>query len=739
MDNDNVKQINVISKEILARLLAQENLLIEHKNVSTAMFNVKNRTLILPIYKDVTVDMYDLFIGHECAHALYTPMSSIDVLMSKKVNKEYKFCINVVEDLRIEKIIKKKFPGLGKSFYNGYKDLLKKNFFGINGKDLNQYSFADRLNLYFKVGSLGEVFVPFNEEEQKLVEEADRIETFEQAVEFADKLYEKFKKDQEEEENNGKGKKKKTKRQKVKNGTSSSSGRGFEDQEDFEDSESDEDESEGSDGNEGDDEEYEEDEESETESSSGKDEGNEENKEGSKGDKPSFGETYENEEKNKKKFVDESKKNEITYINIPEENRIDLTKVIVPYQELHDKIAQHYNTVNTDYYSHVNENQLEEARIKFNESKNQNSPIISYLVKEFELKKAADKFKRTTVSKTGIIDMNKVHKFKYHEDLFLRKSVVSQGKNHGLIMFIDCSSSMHECFADTIEQLMNLVFFCKKVNIPFEVYGFGTTAYGRRGKAFGYTDSYMHLEDFVLKNYFSSKMSFSEFNKACTNMQAIMNYYNGTSRGCTLPRDETLNYTPLNSTIVCAVPIIKKFKQAYNLQKVNAVFLTDGASDPISMSGSRYGCYGSNIIFRDKISRREYRGVMDGNGFCATAKLYDYLKDRTGANVIGFYLTTKQYARSFMDEVLSYHPKSISCKVDESYTNFKKDGNIVFKNAYGYTELYMLEIKSLEISEKEFIIKGDETNRNLAKKFSSCFQGRIKNRIILSKFIEQIA
>ena len=43
--------INKESKGYLAKLLATENISIQHKKVRTASFDVKNRTLTLPIWK----------------------------------------------------------------------------------------------------------------------------------------------------------------------------------------------------------------------------------------------------------------------------------------------------------------------------------------------------------------------------------------------------------------------------------------------------------------------------------------------------------------------------------------------------------------------------------------------------------------------------------------------------------------------------------------------------------------
>ena len=48
----------------LAKLLATENLIIEHRAVETAQFDVVRRVLTLPIWKFRSVDVYDLLVAH---------------------------------------------------------------------------------------------------------------------------------------------------------------------------------------------------------------------------------------------------------------------------------------------------------------------------------------------------------------------------------------------------------------------------------------------------------------------------------------------------------------------------------------------------------------------------------------------------------------------------------------------------------------------------------------------------
>ena len=170
-------------KTNLAKLLATENLVVEHANVETASFDVVNRVLTLPVW-EASENVYDMLVGHEVGHALYTPNEMID----SDIPTSY---VNVVEDARIERMIKSTYPGLIKSFASGYKELIKKDFFEIAGKDLREFNLIDRINLYFKIG-IADVscVIPFKEEEKKFIELTRTATTFAEVCKIAREIHE---------------------------------------------------------------------------------------------------------------------------------------------------------------------------------------------------------------------------------------------------------------------------------------------------------------------------------------------------------------------------------------------------------------------------------------------------------------------------------------------------------------------------------------------------------------------
>ena len=139
--------INYEIKSQLAKLLATEDLVVENRDVDTAQFDVHTRVLTLPLWEKASHDVYDSLVAHEVGHALFTP--DVDWSLDLKVPQQF---VNVVEDARVEKLMKRKYPGLAKSFYRGYNELHDDDFFELDGEDITSFNLADRANLHFKVG-----------------------------------------------------------------------------------------------------------------------------------------------------------------------------------------------------------------------------------------------------------------------------------------------------------------------------------------------------------------------------------------------------------------------------------------------------------------------------------------------------------------------------------------------------------------------------------------------------------
>ena len=166
----------------LAKLLAEEDLHVVHKQVSTASFDVKRRELVLPIWKDMSKPVQDMLTLHEVGHALYTPLSMLEESKERKIEHSF---VNVVEDARIEKMIQEKYLGAKSSFKRGYSELIGKDFFKVNGKDISKLGLIDRINLHFK----NVPDVPFSSDELVWVDKVANTKTPADVLNLAEELY----------------------------------------------------------------------------------------------------------------------------------------------------------------------------------------------------------------------------------------------------------------------------------------------------------------------------------------------------------------------------------------------------------------------------------------------------------------------------------------------------------------------------------------------------------------------
>ena len=176
--------INLDVKGNLAKLLATENVIVQHDNVKTASFNVQDRILTLPIFKIQSGDVYDMLIAHECSHALWTPQKA---WADNSSDNELRGYINVLEDTRIDKKIQKKYPGIVKNYLMGWDILDKQNFFGLVGKDINKdLMIIDKINLRSK--SSNRLPFKFSPKDKKWLVKVDAIKSFKDVVALAKEM-----------------------------------------------------------------------------------------------------------------------------------------------------------------------------------------------------------------------------------------------------------------------------------------------------------------------------------------------------------------------------------------------------------------------------------------------------------------------------------------------------------------------------------------------------------------------
>jgi hypothetical protein len=710
--------VNYEIKGMLAKLLAEEDIVVEHKKVDTACFNVHTRVLTLPMWK-ASSTVVDLLVAHEVGHSRETP--NFDWTTQVKIPPQF---VNVVEDVRVEKLMKRRYPGLAKTFYSGYKELQDQDFFLIGDDNVTNYNLADKVNLHFKVGNF--LKIDFNANEQEIVDMIGATETFEQVLDAAEVLYNFCKQDKQEESVDDMNSP-----ENQTSGSSSNSGAS-----DFENQEEGENDAEETDGN--------------NRPDSDQD-GQSDNKTSSeKPDKTSSegGETNDPEVKTMNS-LEESLKNlvshnvqENTYVEIP---KLDLKQIIVSNKEIHDKCKKTWEE-NSSYVS------FDHFDKQFLEFKRNAQKEVNYLVKEFECRKAADSYARATTARTGILDCSKLHTYKYNEDLFKKVTTLANGKNHGLVFILDWSGSMQDVMLDTIKQLYNLMWFCKKVAIPFEVYAF-TNDYpvvsyedgkvsNTRQTAYKKRNGLLQVcEWFSMMNLFTSKVNGKTLEEQMKNIFRVAKSLGGYSYP--IPPGLNLSGTPLNEAMITLHEILPKFQKENKLQKVQCVVLTDGEGQQVryhkefNRAWEKEPYLGLNsvdstTILRDRKTGNTYN--LGSNWWDVTDILLRNLRDKfTDINFIGIRVLESRDSGSFIRRYCGYYGD----QYDKAMSGWKKEKAFSLKNT-GYHIYFGLSGNALS-QDTEFSVSEDASKSQIKNAFVKSLKTKKMNKRILGEFVELIA
>ena len=759
------------NKSTLAKLLSEEDINVVHKQMETAYFNSKTRELGLPIWKDedMTKDIYDLMVCHEIGHALWTPLDMLEKSSIRKLNHGV---VNIIEDARIEGFVKDKYPGAIGVMKRGYKELVAKDFFGTKNEDINTFNLIDRINVFFKSGDTS---IKFTEEEKVWVDRVAAVKTEDEVLDLAEELYKYMEENAPETDNHDNGEAGDGEVGDENEGeTSDGNGTGGDDADDS------------SAGDTGDDAGAD----AETGTGTGKGEeiddktgdngvgsgdddsdSSERDLDASDGDvgKPEGGKGVAGNGSSPKTdkagasamdaMRDKAAADRV-YGNIP---KVDLNTIVVGYKTVLSEMKTHYlNLKKIDDQGGLFFNKtLEESEALKKDSKK----TVAYMVKEFEMKKAADQYARASISKTGSLDMGRLHTYKYNEDLFKKVTTLPGATNHGLVMMVDWSGSMHDNLKGTMAQIFNLVWFCRKVNIPFSVVAFsdvyGREGYGRSRLPFTKAGDVV-LRGFNLLEFFNSEMSTSEENEMIHNM--VMFYsYAGSFRDWredgypySWPNKYRMGGTPLNEAIIGLMDYVPMFKEKTGVQKINTVILTDGAGsnlegihdyklitegenkgDHFETITSFYG-FGSNKvkkIIKDKVSGK----IVEGSD---TPEMLELLKARVpGMNVVGFFIAGSGKSGRVDKRSLYYLLPGLDMNEIMEKVKFLNKNKYLAITSLGYDEYYVLPGgNAMEITDEGL---SDElvgaSKAKLKTAFGKSMKGKISSRPLLNKFIKLVA
>lgn len=687
----------------LAKLMATENLDVVFGNVTKASFDIRKRKLVLPNYNISDKDILDLMISSEISHAVYDDQKKFtefaenyqvkDKTGKKILDPRMQAIYNIVSSARSEKLIKRKFPGLKPTYARAYKKLAKEDWFGVNDiPEQHLYetlSLADRLNLHFKAGH--HYSVPFDYSEKPLVDRLENIETMDDVLEIAKHLYEdtvppppmggsgdgepdENQSDSGDNQGKGKGKgkpsKSKSKPQQA-SGQSSNNDSTDEDAEDFANNK-------GRYSNESDGDDSDSDGDMIPDFMESSAQFSEQETTG-KVKQAQVGSTQGKFENMSQKAI----KPAGTVTNFHMNFEMDTWKDnFVPFN------------VFSQEYSHMNEfgNRIIKAK-----------PIVNYMFKQFETKRRAHEFRKVLPSKRGGIDPNKMYRYSFDDEIFRRKTMIQDSKNHGLVILIDFSGSMSGSIGDCILMTLDLIQFCQKAGIKYEVLGFTDSYVTANGKQHVKTrpegarqnTSYYFNGGYSLVQLLSSSMNRKQLVSAANWLANLDSRNSGMSN---LKNKIALGGTPLNDALVQMPSFINAFRKRHNIEIVNFITLSDGDSNALLMatdggnvygytSGARGHFGGNSITITDTASKITLKRD-NCYSYSPTEMILKMIKQTANVKTACFYIAGDR-------SDLATRGKQIITQRDNGKID-KIPNTTSFRNAMGYDLMTFLSPSSIQ-------------------------------------------
>ena len=694
------------------KLLASENITIEYGNITVPYFDVQSRVLGLPVWNNP--DTHNFVSGHEIGHAKYTPFQEWkEVLGSLETDPSLdgvtKDLVNIIEDVRIERLMLKRFPGLNKDFQRGYRVLLGElDYFGLKGKTeftAKDMSFLDRVNIKSKARHL--VTVAFTAEEQELFDACYETETFNDVIELAKRFaaYVKAKKN-EAEDTKGGDVKNPEKSKDLSDNTSEDSGEGNGDAQ-----ESDE-----GDAANGDFESADEGTEEATDGDDREDGDGEDVKSIVSTTPDSTKDSWTGKEGAGLDFdvaVERTVEEELTSETQAEFDKnlvadakdrrgcVNTTMKVPPHRVLEEHCFVRIEGEAPRNY----------AKDQYTKFLAENKSVINMMVREFEIRKKAAQYRNAKIVKTGTLDLKKLHEYRYNDEIFVRGMKVPGGKSHGMVMLIDFSGSMCNVLDKVIEQTLQLTLFCKKVNIPFAVYSF-TNGWQTRWQSKSWNQhGEVCFAGLQLKEWLNSNMDKAKFERNAIEM---------------LTKRHSLGGTPLSEALIALQPEVKKIKKTMNLDRMNLVVLTDGDGARLTSTTGEYTRH-IKLDATTTLSVDPYADLPYGEAFgddLYTKGILEWYKTSGAADTITHYFLMEKSA----------------CR-EYGVRGGKSAGATIKKNINGYDTKFLIPVASKILSSETVDLEFDEDAKKgaIVKAFKAHAGSKKGNRVLVTTFAETIS
>ena len=229
------------------------------------------------------------------------------------------------------------------------------------------------------------------------------------------------------------------------------------------------------------------------------------------------------------------------------------------------------------------------------------------------------------------------------------------------------------------------------------------------------------------------------FNNRYTNRRWIDNNddYYAESETWGIPNKYYLGNTPLNESLIYLNKLIPMYKEKYGIEKLTFITLTDGSGNY-----PRGDVVGKEKRDWDKTNVYELGKTKFTNRHGSiTSDLLNHIKKTHGANVIGFYIIKRVRRWDIEKHINNYkdwnHKEKIYATLRKQLTNDKA----IAVDADGYNKYFILDGKKLAV--ENFDMSNVEVKKGTASElkriFGKSMANRLVSRVVLNKFIQEVA
>jgi len=339
------------------------------------------------------------------------------------------------------------------------------------------------------------------------------------------------------------------------------------------------------------------------------------------------------------------------------------------------------------------------------------------------------------------------------------------------MIYVDFSGSMSSNFNGTIQQLLNVVTFCRRVGIAHRVFAFSSAfpyliqekqtarikcCEANPGKKIFFPDTSLSLLEL-----FHEKMSLKEFNDmlGCLLLVGYRYEWNKNDTEFTYRDDMPYNFcsflnlgsTPLNDALLVARDIMKKFRKEKNIEILNFVCITDGESNGSNTyqlkqdwkDKDAFYCHAHHLSMSGRFKRayivddatKIQARIEDKNWSVVTSLLSRPIRDELNVNMIGFYIVGGRYdVRNVCTSYMEYNWS----KIDDVCKTFTKEGSVVVPNMLRFDEFYLIR-GGRHLNTETATMDAAATKGQLLREFRKAQSKRGASRSVLSRFIDKIA